>query len=281
MRVDGVPFIAQSEYQCGPAALAMLLQHAGLSVSAEDLLPSVYLPERRGSLQAEMIAAARDHQLLVIKLGPELGDLQQALAAGYPALLFQNLALSWWPQWHFAVLLGLDPGAAQAQLHSGLDADRRMALRPFLRSWDLAGRWAVVLAKPDQVPEFVSDRQWLRAAADFESLGQYEIAGQAYLAAAQRWPELALPWRLLGNVALLDADADGALSAYREAQLRAEHDVATLNNLAMAQAMRGCKTQAQQALAQARRQDSGVFAAALAQTAADIAAMAGDGCPAD
>ena len=59
VRVAEVPFVAQAAYQCGPAALAMLLQHADVQVAADELTPSVYLPERRGSLQAELIAAAQ------------------------------------------------------------------------------------------------------------------------------------------------------------------------------------------------------------------------------
>lgn len=278
VRVAEVPFVAQAAYQCGPAALAMLLQHADVQVAADELTPSVYLPERRGSLQAELIAAARQRQRMPIKLGPELADLHAALADGYPVLVFQNLALSWWPQWHYAVLLGMDPAAGQARMHSGPDADRSVELPAFLRSWALADRWAIVVASTEKIPEFARPKQWLRAAADFEALGHHEQARQAYFSAAQRWPDLALPWRLLGNVALLEQDPAGALMAYREAQLRAAHDVATLNNVAMAHALQGCKARALQALAQARTLDQGVFAAALQQTATELAAMPAGEC---
>ena len=54
-----VPYFAQDAYQCGPASLAMTLSAAGIAVTPETLKPELYLPERHGSLQIEMLAAAR------------------------------------------------------------------------------------------------------------------------------------------------------------------------------------------------------------------------------
>src|SRR5437868_6842253 len=49
-----VPFFPQDEYQCGPAALATVLNTFGVKVTPEELVPEVYLPARKGSLQAGM-----------------------------------------------------------------------------------------------------------------------------------------------------------------------------------------------------------------------------------
>src|SRR5262249_47579541 len=56
-----VPFFPQSDYECGPAALATVMVAAGVKVTPEELVPEVYLPERKGSLQVEMLAAPRRH----------------------------------------------------------------------------------------------------------------------------------------------------------------------------------------------------------------------------
>ena len=55
------PFFSQQRYQCGPAALATVLNAAGVKVTDEELVPEVYLPTREGSLQVEMLAATRRH----------------------------------------------------------------------------------------------------------------------------------------------------------------------------------------------------------------------------
>ena len=52
-RVAGVPFFAQRDYECGPAALAMAMSHAGVPVTPETLVPEVWLPARRGALRID------------------------------------------------------------------------------------------------------------------------------------------------------------------------------------------------------------------------------------
>ena len=89
-----VPFFPQEEYQCGPAALATVLSASGSRVAPEDLVAQVYLPERKGSLQVEMLAAARRHGRVSYQLAPRLEDLLRELAAGNPVIVLQNLGVS-------------------------------------------------------------------------------------------------------------------------------------------------------------------------------------------
>ncbi|HKB52378.1 MAG TPA: hypothetical protein VKD22_00145, partial [Ramlibacter sp.] len=59
VELRNVPFFPQKEYECGPAALATVLASSGVAVTPDPLVKDVYLPARRGSLQLEMLAAAR------------------------------------------------------------------------------------------------------------------------------------------------------------------------------------------------------------------------------
>ena len=88
--IAATPFFAQEDYQCGPAALAMVLTHAGRAATPEALAPQVYLPARKGSLQAEMLATARRHQLVAYPLAPQLEDLLREIAAGNPGGSFSS-----------------------------------------------------------------------------------------------------------------------------------------------------------------------------------------------
>ena len=56
-----VPFFPQEQYQCGPAALATLLSFQGQNVDLNELTRQIYIPERKGSLQLELITASRSH----------------------------------------------------------------------------------------------------------------------------------------------------------------------------------------------------------------------------
>ena len=79
VELESTPFFPQSDYQCGPAALATVLAADGVDVTADQLVSEVYLPGRRGSLQVELIAATR---ALMAAFGPAM---LPAIAAVPPA----------------------------------------------------------------------------------------------------------------------------------------------------------------------------------------------------
>ena len=65
--LETVPFHAQADFQCGPAALAMAFGAAGKPIEPEVLVPQVYLPGRHGSLQVEMLATTRRNGLVAVE----------------------------------------------------------------------------------------------------------------------------------------------------------------------------------------------------------------------
>ena len=80
------PFFPQQQYQCGPAALATLLNDSGVSVQSEELVSKVYIPEREGSLQIEMMAASRQYQRIPYQIDPTLEAMLDELHANRPVV---------------------------------------------------------------------------------------------------------------------------------------------------------------------------------------------------
>src|SRR2546430_4967683 len=117
VELKDVPFFPQSEFQCGPAALATVLNESGVKVTPEDLVPEVYLPERKGSLQIEMLAAPRRHGLVSYQLAPRFEDVLRELSAGNPVIVLQNLGFG--GGWHYAVAVGYDYSYGELILRSG------------------------------------------------------------------------------------------------------------------------------------------------------------------
>src|SRR5690606_1403568 len=187
------PFFPQDDYQCGPAALATMLVQRGVSTSPQELLPQVYLPGRRGSLKVELVAAARQHDLLVYPLQPDLRALLTQLAAGHPVLVMQNLGFDWFPQWHFAVVVGYDLAREELLLRSATEQRLSSGLAAFRRSWARAGHWAVLTLPADRLPAQPQLTTWLQAANDLEQTGRREAAERAYRTAEAHWPGEALP----------------------------------------------------------------------------------------
>lgn len=187
--LQDVPFHAQDDYQCGPASLAMVLNHRDIAATPDELKDRVYLPERQGTLQVEMISAARERDVVVYPLEKTLKAVLTELDAGNPVLVMQNLAFDWYPQWHYAVVVGYDLPAQQMIVHSGLNEAQREPFHVFMRTWNRADNWARVMLPPGQLPATVKPLTYLRATSDLEQTGRLASALQSYQSAVREWPE--------------------------------------------------------------------------------------------
>lgn len=244
-----VPFFPQEDYQCGPAALATILVGRGIDVTAEDLIPEVYVPARQGSLQAEMRAAARARGLVAYRLRPELADVLAEVAAGNPVLVFQNLGLGFAPRWHYAVVVGYDLDARAIMLRSGTIEHHVTGIAEFERTWARGQRWAFAALPPGQLAATAEPLPWLRAVNELEQTGMLTAAATGYQAAIERWPE-----HPVGHLGLANAQFAAEDHAAAEATLRALLDAQpqrheAWNNLAHVLAARQCGAKARRAAA--------------------------------
>ncbi|MNZ93104.1 hypothetical protein D3C78_1121590 [compost metagenome] len=247
VELSEVPFFPQAEYQCGPAALATMLSQRGISITPGLLKDRVFLPGRDGSLQVELVAAAREHDLLVYPLAPQLEVLLAEVAAGHPVLVLQNLAFDWYPRWHFAVLVGYDRRKQQLILRSGTTRRWVTDFASFDATWARGGRWAVLTLPPGKLPAQAELRPWLTAASDLEQTGHVAAAGRAYEAAVRHWPLEGVAWFALGNARHAARDFGGAQAALRQAVTVEPTLAPGWANLAHVLAEQGCAITAGQA----------------------------------
>lgn len=236
--VPEVPFFPQEDYYCGPAALATVLGWGGLPATPDELALQVYTPERQGTLQNDILASARREGRLAVPVG-SLRDVMREIAGGHPVLVFQNLGLSWYPQWHYAVAVGYDLERREIVLRSGREAERVTALETFERTWERGDHWALVVLPPDQLPVSADQDTVLRAAAGLERAGRGPEAAAAYSAILARWPDSFAAHMGLGNVWFGDGDMTAAERAYRQAIDASPERAEAWNNLAYVLAARG------------------------------------------
>lgn len=260
-----MPFFPQQQYHCGPAALAMLLAQRQVSVTPEELVQRVYLPHRKGSLQIELVATSRAYDHLPYVIDPKLDALIEELRAGNPVLVMQNLGLGWLPNWHYAVVTGFDPQQQQILLHSGLDANRRLALRTFLRTWQRSGHWGLVVLPAGQLPARPDMTRYLEAALALEQTSHTTAALQAYQAAIAQWPQQPTPWLTLGNYFFSSGQYRQAADMFRQATIIAPDSGVAFNNLAQSYLELGLYSEAQ-AMAETAVHLGGPFADSFAQT---------------
>ncbi len=266
-----VPFFPQERYYCGPAALAMVLAWSGLPVTQDDLVAQVYTPGKEGTLGSDILTAARRNGRLAIEVG-SLRDILAEVAAGNPVLVFQNLALDWWPQWHFAVAVGYDLSAGEIVLRSGLDARRVTDISTFENTWARGEYWAMVALPPERLPATAGKAAVLRAAAGLERVGRAEEAAAAYGAILRRWPDDYGALMGLGNSRYATTDYRAAETAFRRAAARRPEGPESWNNLAYALLRQGRRAEAIAAAREAIRR-AGDAAAPYEATLREIAGL--------
>lgn len=188
VELSGAPFFPQTEWMCGPAALATALGAAGIDTMPEVLTREVFVPAREGSLQLEMLAGARRHGAVATRIPGTLAALLREVAAGHVVVVLQNLGLSFVPRWHYAVVVSYDLGAGELLMRSGTTRRDRIAMRTFEHTWARSGHWAFVVLPPGQWPVTAQVPAVVEAAVGFERVATPAQALRVYGSARERWP---------------------------------------------------------------------------------------------
>ncbi len=271
VELNNTPFIAQERYQCGPAALAMTLRTAGIDISADALVPQVYIPQREGSLQIEMIAAGRRNGAFSLTIPPRMDALLAELAAGRPVLVMQNLSLPIAPKWHYAVAIGYDLARGDIILRSGTTERLVMRMSTFEHTWARSNYWGMMTLPPGVLPATASEASVLDALVAFEKNNPPAAARQTYAQALQRWPDNAALALGVGNSAYAAGEREAAAAAYRHASIRHPDSSPAFNNLAVTLMELGRLPEARAAAERALAL-GGAWSAAARETLASIEA---------
>jgi tetratricopeptide (TPR) repeat protein len=239
IELDDTPFYPQERYQCGPAALTTVLAQSDVAVSLEDIVDKVYLPGRQGSLQFELMAATRTEGRLPYVIDGSLEAIWRELEAGRPVLVLQNLSIAAIPSWHYAVVVGIDPGSGEIVLRSGTDKRRVTPTRTFLHTWRRGDYWGMVVLEPGELPATVDRARYFEAIAALEQTGRVEDAALAWQTALDHWPGDPAALFGLANSRFAMRDYRAAERAYRDLLDSDGSLVAARNNLALALAEQG------------------------------------------
>jgi len=240
---SNVPFFPQEDNFCGPAALATVVTWTGISVEPEQIAQKVYTPGRQGTLQSDILAAARREGRLAVPV-TSLRDVMTEIAAGYPVLVLQNLSLRWYPQWHYAVAVAYDLQDRDIVLRSGREPERVMAIDTFEHTWRRGNYWALVVLSPDNLPASADVGSVERAAVALERVGRAQEAAIAYSAILKRWPKNYAALMGLGNIDYESGDLAAAETAFRLAISEHPERAEAWNNLAYVLAAKGQRKEA-------------------------------------
>lgn len=234
-QITEVPFIDQSVGFCGPATLAMAMRWLGKSVSVEEIASQVYTPGMKGSLQTDLISASRRHGLMAVRLN-NLQSLLSEVADGHPVIIFENLGLTWAPQWHYALILGFDIKKQQVIMHSGHDPNYHWDLKKFERSWMLGDYWGLVVLPAGEIAVAASELENVTAAVGLDQAEKYPEAEKSYKKILEKWPTNLVALIGLANLAHREGLRNEAIRLLQIALKYHPNSTAAKHNLAVAQA---------------------------------------------
>ena len=204
---------------------------SGLQVSPDTLAHEVFTPALKGSYQSALIGATRRHGKLAYLLN-DRRDLFQEIAAGHPVIVLQNLGLSWYPKWHYALAIGFDLDRRNILLHSGTTPRKTTAMVIFESTWKRSDYWGLLVLPPGQLPATGELADVLPAVVGLEKAGQWPAAIEGYTAVLKRWPNTLAAYIGLGNSWYALGNLDSAASVLRDASDLFPKEGTVFNNLA-------------------------------------------------
>jgi len=229
--IDSVPFFSQKANHCGPSTLAMVLTWSGMPVEPDTVVSKVFTPSKEGTLQPAMISAARRYGRIAYPIsGAE--EMLVEVAAEHPVIVLQNLGLSWFPKWHYAVVVGYNLEDRTVSLHSGTTRNKRMALQVFDKTWARSNRWGLLVLSPDDLPATAGEDRFVSAVLGLERAKQWNSVVVGYKAALDRWPGSFGALMGLGNSYYALGEKACAANTFRLATERFPTEGSAFNNLA-------------------------------------------------
>ncbi len=264
--LTSVPFFPQERYQCGPASLATLLAWNGEQVTPVQLKPLVYSPKKQGSLQASIVSAARRKGFLAYEIRPNPVDAFREVSGGNPVLIMQNLGLSWFPKWHFSVLVGYDIEEDIVILRSGTERRQILSLRTFLNTWGRSQNWGIIVLSPGEFPVAADSMKYLKSVSGLEHAGKLDEAFYSYKKAATRWPQNLIPVIGMANIHLKRGELEEAKYILEDQLNNYPRSPILLNNYANVLASLGLKKEALRAAREAMKYEEGPYKDSVQRT---------------
>lgn len=142
-RVEGVPFHAQEDLQCGPASLAMVLNHLGDPVTPEEISRALFRKDLRGVVSLDLALYPRGRGFATRFFRGSEKDIATAVDADRPLLVMVDEGFGGIHVFHFMVVTGYDHQGVL--VNSGRSQGLRLGWGEFLSAWDRADRWALLV----------------------------------------------------------------------------------------------------------------------------------------
>jgi hypothetical protein len=150
--IPGVPAHEQRTQQCGPAALASVLNHYGSALTPDDIARDIYRPAQLGTLNLDMALYPRGFGFRTRWFDGSLDDLVEAVRSGRPLIVMVDRGMAPLELDHFLVVTGYDPDGLVVL--AGGDGPEHRSWAGLDGQWRKTGRWTLeILPAGDGTPD--------------------------------------------------------------------------------------------------------------------------------
>jgi predicted double-glycine peptidase len=147
--IGGVPFFSQEAYQCGPTALAIVLdywyQKTGTDkwLTPEQIAADIYSPTAKGILGIDLVLYGRKTGFEALQYSGNVADLRERVDGGTPVIILVDYGLSFYQSNHFMVVTGYSHSGVI--VNSGRHENQLISHRELDRIWKKTDYWSLVL----------------------------------------------------------------------------------------------------------------------------------------
>jgi ABC-type bacteriocin/lantibiotic exporter with double-glycine peptidase domain len=142
-----LPFYRQSDYQCGPSALASVINYwnrkAGLpEISLQEIIDSIYSQGARGVLGIDLEIYARKKGFDTIQKSGTVEELKAFINEGIPPIILVSYGFSVYQLDHFMVVKSYNE---KGIIVNSKKPDQFISYKELSRIWKRAGYWMLVI----------------------------------------------------------------------------------------------------------------------------------------
>lgn len=139
--IANIPFYPQEKDQCGPAALAGVLNYWGVKVSADEIASEIFSRGAAGTLNLDLVLYAKRKGLRADQYEGDFEDLKKNVRDGLPLIVLVDEGFWIYQKNHFMVVVGYGPEGVI--VNSGTEAHKGIPWKRFLKTWEKTRFWTL------------------------------------------------------------------------------------------------------------------------------------------